>query len=814
MAQEGRAQLKTYFEKGDKPTEQQFANLIDSCINIIDDGSSSTPDATTTIKGKSELLSDAELDSATPSDNSATTPTESAITLGIRQVYRLWKKIFTVFYTKTEVDSSFERIQYNTPLSSNTNIDTAFGTRYIKNTSGSSINLTPSGVGVTINGSTSPFVLPAGAYCLLKRDPTDSTTYWAFIESTTGGSGATNLGYTASPTNGIVTSDTGTDATLTLVDSTNAGLASPTMKSNWDGKEDSANKSTSTGDSGSSVKFPVWSAIVSYFTASQIRSILGISTLSGSNTGDETNSTILSKLGYTPENSANKDANSGYVGRDSSGGLSVVDATVTSATASTPVFFSSSKKLISLTSALWGTFVQTFTGKTTPVDSDTITIFDSSSTFNTNKTTLTDFWTNYLKPKTDSSYWIRGGNTLSAETILGGTSGAFGIDIRTNNLTALKILSSPTSAVNYLTITSSATNVSPAISAVGSDSIIDVVVTPKGATGYLSVERTGESGIRIKNTTNSNNWIFAIGAGTITSTNNLAFAYNGTSRMTLDSSGNLQPSGGVTVGNYIRPVNVSTGLLINGNTANSGVISNTSGNFFIARLWNEGNNTFSPASGTANLTILDFSAFTVNQTSTASGALYGINWNPTVTSNTGILAVLRSGMADNANRWFLYNDGGAKSYLNGALSIRTTTATAHLTIGGGTISNSALRLLAGSMPTGGNILDGNINYDGSNLRLTVSTTDYTLIKALVGSATLDFPSIAASGYQDLTITVTGAAINDPVTVGEDNATVGANIFYKGWVSATNTVTVRAFNTHPSNSYDPASATFKVIVQKT
>lgn len=42
-----------------------------------------------------------------------------------------------------------------------------------------------------------------------------------------GGGAATNLGYTASPTNGLVTSDTGTDATLTLVDGTNAGLMAP-----------------------------------------------------------------------------------------------------------------------------------------------------------------------------------------------------------------------------------------------------------------------------------------------------------------------------------------------------------------------------------------------------------------------------------------------------------------------------------------------------------------------------------------------------------------------------------------------------------
>jgi hypothetical protein len=44
-----------------------------------------------------------------------------------------------------------------------------------------------------------------------------------------GGGGATNLSYSASPSGGTVNSDTGTDATLTLAGSTNAGLMSPTQ---------------------------------------------------------------------------------------------------------------------------------------------------------------------------------------------------------------------------------------------------------------------------------------------------------------------------------------------------------------------------------------------------------------------------------------------------------------------------------------------------------------------------------------------------------------------------------------------------------
>lgn len=41
------------------------------------------------------------------------------------------------------------------------------------------------------------------------------------------GAGTTNLSYTASPTQGVVTSDTGTDATLPAADGTNAGLMLP-----------------------------------------------------------------------------------------------------------------------------------------------------------------------------------------------------------------------------------------------------------------------------------------------------------------------------------------------------------------------------------------------------------------------------------------------------------------------------------------------------------------------------------------------------------------------------------------------------------
>ena len=58
--------------------------------------------------------------------------------------------------------------------------------------------------------------------------------------------GSTNLTYTASPTNGVVNSDTGTDATLPLADATNAGLFTPAEKTKLSGIQTGATLVTQT----------------------------------------------------------------------------------------------------------------------------------------------------------------------------------------------------------------------------------------------------------------------------------------------------------------------------------------------------------------------------------------------------------------------------------------------------------------------------------------------------------------------------------------------------------------------------------------
>ena len=74
---------------------------------------------------------------------------------------------------------------------------------------------------------------------------------------------------------------------------------------------------------------------------------------------------------------------------------------------------------------------------------------------------------------------------------------------------------------------------------------------------------------------------------------------------------------------------------------------------------------------------------------------------------------------------------------------------------------------------------------------------------------LDFPSIAAGAFSDLTVIIYGARIGMEVSLGQPSVpTVG--IIYQAFVSANDTVTVRAINITAS-SIDPASQVIKVTV---
>lgn len=106
-----------------------------------------------------------------------------------------------------------------------------------------------------------------------------------------------------------------------------------------------------------------------------------------------------------------------------------------------------------------------------------------------------------------------------------------------------------------------------------------------------------------------------------------------------------------------------------------------------------------------------------------------------------------------------------------------------------------------------------VRVDNCTVNVTLpSCTPQQSISRIKASATLDFPSTPAHSNSDLTVTVTGAAVGDVVTVAPALAAISAHSCYTAWVSAVNTVTVR-FNNYNTAAADPASATFNVIVSK-
>lgn len=80
------------------------------------------------------------------------------------------------------------------------------------------------------------------------------------------------------------------------------------------------------------------------------------------------------------------------------------------------------------------------------------------------------------------------------------------------------------------------------------------------------------------------------------------------------------------------------------------------------------------------------------------------------------------------------------------------------------------------------------------------------------TATLNFPSTNANESSDLTISVTGAADGNVVSVGIPNASVNTGCTYFAWVSTPGVVTIR-FTNGTVSPVDPASGIFSTLVVK-
>lgn len=95
---------------------------------------------------------------------------------------------------------------------------------------------------------------------------------------------------------------------------------------------------------------------------------------------------------------------------------------------------------------------------------------------------------------------------------------------------------------------------------------------------------------------------------------------------------------------------------------------------------------------------------------------------------------------------------------------------------------------------------------------TITVGGGTEVNGIVlASAALNF-DLTAVTFQDLTITLAGVGVNDTVALGIPNGSILDEVLYSAWISATNTVTVRAAKVS-ATARDPASGTFRATVFK-
>jgi hypothetical protein len=167
---------------------------------------------------------------------------------------------------------------------------------------------------------------------------------------------------------------------------------------------------------------------------------------------------------------------------------------------------------------------------------------------------------------------------------------------------------------------------------------------------------------------------------------------------------------------------------------------------------------------------------------------------------------------------FVGGSGGSNARLGG----NTTTTPMFLKSLGNGSSALALQWAQIQHTDVSGLSSGYLRLDGTNSMtaslnaasgITIGSGGTAITKVLSASATLDFPSTASSSHSDLTISVTGAAVGDPVALSFPSSGSLGGPIYQAFVSAADVVTVRFINIRHNAAQDPASGTFRVTVIK-
>lgn len=501
-------------------------------------------------------------------------------------------------------------------------------------------------------------------------------------------------------------------------------------------------------------------------------------------------------IGYTAENSANKSTD---VATDQASNVkyptvkAVYDWVI------------SLGYQVALTAANFGAFIVGLTDKATPVDADTIPISDSAAsnvtkklTWANIKATLKAFFDNLLPYITPEMYGAVGDGVTNDATAL-------------TNAIAASASTGKTLRISKTHLVSSQVVIPSGASIRGNGFGAKIITTTNGSIDLFAVQGINIfiEGLTFQgNSTGSQVGISARGNAGLTSYRydikikgctffNLSLAGIYTTNIVGNSSG-TQHQGGVIVESCNFYSN-GTGILFDARgeysvVTNCKFYQNTTQNVRV----NGGNNTFVNCQSSDS----PIGLFIGTGTNDGHGSWVGgsINHN---TTNVQSVSTANGFMISGAFMWagniVLTTTNGIKFHdcSFSTLTISSNTSTRCEFVDCHFQTDPIMSLTSTTLYTRGCV------FETGNLVSPFNNT---------GSATLTFGLIAAQGTSTQTITVTGAAVNDIVTLGIPHASMVTGLQFTWWVSAANTVSVQCYNS-TAGGITPTPAAFKAMIIK-
>ena len=306
---------------------------------------------------------------------------------------------------------------------------------------------------------------------------------------------------------------------LPLSGNSNHAISSAGLFSSLLNKEDLANKvSTIVGNEADTTKYSSTKAVadyISYFDTNTLiprfalkanlnsPSLTGVPRAPTAVTGGAESNTnqiattefVTSAIGAIPTPPTPTLATVTTAGNITTNDITVGSVTASNTTVNTLPFIDATKKIISATGALFGTWLNGLTAKSTPIGADTIVINDSASSFEAKKTTLTELWTNYLRAfvfatSLNTNRFLKWDGSKLVDSLLSEVSNEVIYDVSGNNAKALL----STTANNSMFSLFSTTNRIKFFTYAGTTLYSELIATVSGTT----IDTTGNAFVRMR----------------------------------------------------------------------------------------------------------------------------------------------------------------------------------------------------------------------------------------------------------------------------------------------------------------------------